>query len=247
MTDSLAGKAALVTGGSRGIGAGIAKALARAGADVAITYVSARSKADEVLADIRAAGRRGLAIQADSARHADVERAVGQAAETFGRLDILVNNAGIFPYGPIEDVTVEELDRTMAIHAKSVFAAARAAVPHMRDGGRIISIGSCLAERVPGPGFTLYAMSKSALTGLTKGLARDLGPLGITVNVIHPGPIDTDMNPADGEGADAERSLTALGHYGTADDIAAMALHLAGESGRFITGASLAVDGGYAV
>lgn len=247
MTHALAGKVALVTGGSRGIGAGIARKLARAGADVAITYASSRTKADEVVADIEAAGRRGLAIQADNANSADVETAVSRVAETFGKIDILVNNAGIFPYGPMEEVTADEFDRTMAIHAKAVFVAVQTAVRHMPDGGRIVSIGSCLVDRVPGPGFSLYAMSKSALVGLTKGLARDLGPRGITVNLIHPGPIDTDMNPADGEGAEAEKSLTALGHYGTTDDIAAMVLHLAGDTGRFITGASLTVDGGYAI
>jgi len=247
MTNSLVGKVALVTGGSRGIGAAIARKLAGAGANVAITYVNSRSKADEVLADIESTGRRGLAVQADSAVSADVERAVRRVAETFGKIDILVNNAGIFPYGPVEHVTEDEFDRTMAIHAKAVFVAVQTAVPYMGEGGRIISIGSCLVERVPGPGYSLYSMSKSALTGLTKGLARDLGPLGITVNVIHPGPIDTDMNPADGEGAEAEKSLTAVGHYGTTDDIASMALHLAGQTGRFITGASFAVDGGYAV
>ncbi|MEK3732044.1 MULTISPECIES: SDR family NAD(P)-dependent oxidoreductase [Paenibacillus] len=247
MMNSLAGKVALVTGGSRGIGAAIARKLVRAGADVAITYVNSRTKADEVLADMESVGRRGLAIQADSAISADVEQAVKRVAETFGKLDILVNNAGIFPFGPIEHVSADEFDRTMAIHAKAVFVAIQTAVPYMSVGGRIISIGSCLADRVPGPGFSLYSMSKSALTGLTKGLARDLGPLGITVNVIHPGPIDTDMNPADGEGSEGEKSLTALGHYGTTDDIASMALHLAGQTGRFITGSAFAVDGGYAV
>lgn len=247
MENLLAGKVALVTGGSRGIGAAIAKHLARAGANVAITYINSRTKADEVLADIESVGQRGIAVHVDSAISGEVAMAVKHVADVFGKLDILINNAGIFPYGPIEHVTEDEFDRTMAIHAKAVFVAVQTAIPYMAEGGRIISVGSCLAERVPGPGFSLYSMSKSALTGLTKGLARDLGPLGITVNVIHPGPIDTDMNPADGEGSEAEKSLTAIGRYGTTADIASMVLHLAGHTGRFITGASLAVDGGYAV
>jgi NAD(P)-dependent dehydrogenase (short-subunit alcohol dehydrogenase family) len=163
-----------------------------------------------------------------------------------GRLDIVVNNAGIFPIGPLEDVTLEQVDRTLAIYVRAGFVAAQAAARRMGEGGRIISIGSCLAERVPGPGLSLYAMSKSALIGLTKGLARDLGLRGITANVVHPGPTDTDMNPADGPGADAERALLAVGEFGRAEDIAATVAHLAGPGGRFITGAAIAVDGGFA-
>ena len=242
----LEGKVALVTGASRGIGAAIARRLARDGADVALTYLSAADKARSAVADIEAMGRRGLAIRADSADPHAIEAAVERTAAELGRLDVLVNNAGIFPNGPIEDVTLDEIDQTLAIHVRAVFVASQAAARHMGEGGRIISIGSCLAERVPGPGITLYAMSKSALIGFTKGLARDLGARGITVNVIQPGSTDTDMNPADGPDADAERSLIALGHYGQPEDIAAMVAHLAGEGGRFVTGASIAVDGGYA-
>jgi len=157
-----------------------------------------------------------------------------------------VNNAGIFPSGPIEYVTLAEVDRTLAIHVRAAFLASQAAARHMGAGGRIISIGSCYAERVPYAGVTLYAMSKAALIGLTKGLARDLGPRGITVNVVHPGSTDTDMNPADGPNADGERSLMAVGHYGSPEDIAATVAHLAGEGGRFVTGAAIAVDGGFA-
>ncbi|WP_437598847.1 SDR family oxidoreductase [Sorangium sp. So ce590] len=243
----LAGKVALVTGGSRGIGAAIVKRLARDGADVALTYVSAPERGRGVVAEVEAAGRRGLAIAADSVDPAQVVRAVERTMAELGRLDVLVNNAGIALMGPLEAVTLEDVDRTLSIHVRAAFLAAQAAARYMGAGGRIISIGSCLADRAPGPGTTLYSMSKAALVGLTKGLARDLGPRGITANLVQPGPIDTDMNPADGAGADKQRSLLAVGHYGTSDDIAATVAHLAGESGRFITGATISVDGGFTV
>ena len=242
----LAGKAALVTGGSRGIGAAIARRLAARGADVAITYARAADHARDLVVEIEAAGQRALAIQADSADAEAVVGAVERTSGAFARLDILVNNAGIFPFGPPEEVTLEEIDRTLAIHVRAVLVASREALKHMGRGGRIISIGSCFAHRVPYGGVTLYAMSKSALIGFTKGLARDVGARGITVNVVDPGSTDTDMNPAAGATADAERALMAVGHYGKPEDIAAMVAHLAGEGGRFVTGASLAVDGGYA-
>ncbi|MFI6500705.1 SDR family NAD(P)-dependent oxidoreductase [Nonomuraea typhae] len=240
----LYGKAALVTGGSRGIGAAIARALAGAGADVAITYASAEARAREVVAAIEAAGPRGTAIQAEAADDHALRAAVDHTVRTLGRLDILVNNAGIAPYGPLEEVTLEEVDRTLAVHARAAFLLAQAAVPYMKEGGRIVTIGSSLAERVPYAGWTLYSMSKSALIGLTKGLARDLGPLDITANLVHPGSTDTEMNPADGPDADSERSYTALGRYAHPDDIAAAVLHLAGPGGRNITGATLTVDAG---
>jgi 3-oxoacyl-[acyl-carrier protein] reductase len=173
-----------------------------------------------------------------------VKRAVAATIEAFGRLDILVNNAGVFPYGPFEEVSLQEFDRTMAIHARAAFIAAQAATPHMGKGGRIISIGSNLGERVPHPGVSLYAMSKSALIGFTRGLARDLGERGITVNLVQPGSTATDMNPPEGESADDQRARTALGHYGSADDIAATVAHLASDAARQITGASILVDGG---
>ncbi|TMV48367.1 SDR family oxidoreductase [Paenibacillus mesophilus] len=245
MKNSLTGKVALVTGGSRGIGAAIATRLAEEGADVAFTYLHAADKALSVVKKIEGTGQNGLAIQADSAVPEAVIRAVNQTAAKFGRFDILVNNAGIFPYGSFEEVSLEEIDRTLAIHVRAVFVAVQAAVRYMNAGGRIISIGSCLADRVPDPGVALYAMSKSALNGLTKGLARDLGPRGITVNVVHPGSTDTDMNPAVGPGAEYEKKHIALGHYGHVNDIAAMVAHLAGEGGRYVTGASIAVDGGF--
>jgi NAD(P)-dependent dehydrogenase (short-subunit alcohol dehydrogenase family) len=242
--NDLSGRVALVTGGSRGIGAAVAMRLARDGADVALTYLAAAERAAEVVREIERLGRRGLALQADSAHPAAIAAAVDRTAEELGRLDILVNNAGVFPYGPFEEVSADELDRTLAIHVRSAFLAAQAASPHLGAGGRIISIGSNLADRVAGPGVTLYAMTKAALTGLTRGLARELGPRGITVNLVHPGATDTDMNPADGPDAEAQRALTALGYFQTADDIAATVAHLAGEGGRTVTGTALVVDAG---
>ena len=240
----LTGRVALVTGGSRGIGAAVALRLAREGADVAVTYLASAERAAEVVRLIEKEGRRGLAVQADSADPVAVAAAVDRTAVELGRLDVLINNAGVFPYGPFEDVDLADLDRTLAVHVRSAFVAAQAASRHLGPGGRIISIGSNLAERVSAPGVTLYAMSKAALTGLTRGLARELGPRGITVNVVQPGSTDTDMNPADGPGAAGQRSLTALGSFQTADDVAATVAHLAGEGGRTITGTALLVDSG---
>jgi len=243
---SLTGKTALVTGGSRGIGAAIAKALAREGANVAITYSSSPDKANAVASEIQSINRRVAAIKADSADAAAVVAAVQQTAQQLGGLDILVNNAGIYTPGSFEESTLADMDRIWAVNVRAPLLASQAALKYMGDGGRIVNIGSCLAERVPAPGLTLYAMSKAAIVGVTKGLARDLGAQGITVNNIQPGPIDTEMNPADGEGADYQRSLLAIGRYGTTDDIAAMVTFLCAETGRNITGASFLVDGGFA-
>lgn len=186
------------------------------------------------------------AIQADSADPAQVRQAVEQAIDELGPVDVLVNNAGIFLAGPLGEVTLDDYERTMNINVRAPFVAIQAAQASMPDGGRIINIGSCLAERSGRAGVTLYSASKSALLGMTRGLARDLGARGITANVVHPGPIDTDMNPADGERAGDLVAVLSLPHYGETRDIAGMVAFLAGPDGRYVTGASLAVDGGYA-
>ncbi|TCP49353.1 NAD(P)-dependent dehydrogenase (short-subunit alcohol dehydrogenase family) [Tamaricihabitans halophyticus] len=240
----LSGKVALVTGGSRGMGAAIAHRLASDGADVVLTYVNDEQSARQVATAIGELGRRALAIKADSAEPEAIVAAVRRAASEFGRLDILVNNAGIFGERPLGELTVAEIDRMLAIHVRAALLAAQTTAEYLGEGGRIISIGSNLAERVTGPGITLYATSKAALLGMTKGLARDLGPRGITANVVHPGSTDTDMNPANGPAAEGQRAITALGRYGHPDDVAATVAHLAGPGGRTITGTAVLVDGG---
>jgi 3-oxoacyl-[acyl-carrier protein] reductase len=242
---TLRSKHALVTGGSRGIGAAIVLRLARDGADVALTYVSKPDEAAKTVDAATALGVRALAIQADSADAAAVTAAVDRAAKELGGLDVLVNNAGIAKLAPIDDLTLADFDRTYAINVRAVFVATQAAVKHMGDGGRIINIGSCNAERMPFAGGAAYAMSKSALVGLVKGLARDLGPRGITINNVQPGPVDTDMNPATGPFAESLKSLMALKRYSTPDEIAAMVVYLAGPEAGFVTGASLTIDGGF--
>jgi NAD(P)-dependent dehydrogenase (short-subunit alcohol dehydrogenase family) len=241
---TLEDKVALVTGGSRGIGAAIAVRLAAEGADVAFTYATSHAKAAEVVAQIESLGRKALAIQADSADPAAVTSAVDAAASAFSGLNVLVNNAGIMVTGTIDQVSVEDIDRALAVHVRAVIVATQAALRHMPDGSRIITIGSNLAERVPWPGMSVYAASKSALTGLTRGLARDLGPRGITAVVVQPGATDTDMNPADGPRADRQRAQNPLGHYANAADVAATVAHLAGDGGRHLTGTTITVDGG---
>ncbi|TQI73138.1 NAD(P)-dependent dehydrogenase (short-subunit alcohol dehydrogenase family) [Bosea sp. AK1] len=240
----LAGKRALVTGGSRGIGAAIARRLATEGADVALTYERSADKAAAVVKEIEALGRKGFAIAADSADPAAVTSAVDAAAKALGGLDILVNNAGIYRGGPVADWSLADIDATLAVNVRAVVLASQAAAAHLGEGGRIISTGSCLADRVVEPDVTLYAMSKAALIGFTKGLARDLGPRGITVNIVHPGSTDTDMNPAGGPGADAQRARMAIPRYGQPEDIAGLVAYLASEEARFITGAGFAIDGG---
>lgn len=244
--NELDGRVALVTGGSRGIGAAIARSLAAAGADVAITYASASERAEALAGELRASGRRAVAYAADGAQPAAMADAVERTVADLGRIDVLVNNAGIFPNGPLEAVAADEVERTLSVHVSAVFLASRAAARHMGDGGRIVSIGSCFAERVPYAGVTLYATSKAALVGMTKGLARDLGPRGIAVTVVHPGPTDTDMNPVDDDGAEEEAALTALGRYAAPEEVAATVRYLAGPGGGYVTGTAIAVDGGYA-
>lgn len=244
-TLSLKGKVAFVQGGSRGIGAAIAKRLAREGAAVALTYVASADKADAVVRDILAAGGKALAIKADSADATALQQAVRQAVNSLGNLDILVNNAGVLAMGSTEELPLENLDRTLAVNVRSVFVASQEAARHMNEGGRIINIGSTNAERMPFAGGAVYAMSKSALVGLTKGMARDLGPRGITVNNVQPGPVDTDMNPDDGDFADQLKAMMAINRYGKDEEIASFVAYLAGPEAGEITGASLSIDGGF--
>jgi 3-oxoacyl-[acyl-carrier protein] reductase len=246
MTTTLAGKVALVTGGSRGLGAAIAKRLAHDGAAVALTYTSSPQKADEVVRDIEAAGGKALAIRADSADVEAVKHAVAETVNTLGRLDILVNNAGVIAVAPIDQFSMEEFDRLVAINVKGVFVATQEAIRHMGEGGRVIMIGSVSSDLItPFVGFSVYALTKGAIASFTRGLARDLGSRGITVNNIQPGPIDTDMNPADSDFAEGMKKLTALGRYGQGDEVAGMVSYLASPEAAFVTGASLTIDGGF--
>ncbi|MFF2191582.1 SDR family NAD(P)-dependent oxidoreductase [Streptomyces sp. NPDC058157] len=237
---------ALVTGGSRGIGAATALRLAEDGFDVALTYVDGARAAAEVVARIEALGRRGLAVRADAGAPEGPREAVEETVRTLGRLDVLVNNAGVGVLGPVGALGAADVDRVLGVNVRGAFLAAQAAAGHMGSGGRIVTVGSCMVARVPGPGGTLYAMSKAAMTGLTKSLARELGGRGITANLVHPGPTDTDMNPADGPYADPQRAMTALGRYGTPQEVAAMVSFLAGPDAAYVTGAEFSVDGGHA-
>jgi 3-oxoacyl-[acyl-carrier protein] reductase len=248
MSKKLTGKVALVTGGSRGIGAAIARALADDGADVAISYASSESKAYAVVEDLVARGVRAHAFKADQGNTDEVNVLVKSVLQHFGRLDILVNNAGVFTLGQVHDRAnnLDELDRMFAVNVGGVATAVRAAAPLMGDGGRIISIGSVVGESTPFAGAADYSATKAALLGYTRGWARDLGPKGITVNTVQPGPIDTDMNPAgNGEFSDTQKGMTALGRYGTAEEVAAAVAFLASPNAGYITGTTLTVDGGF--
>jgi 3-oxoacyl-[acyl-carrier protein] reductase len=241
----LQNKCALITGGSRGIGAAIVKRLAREGAHIALTYVSNPGHADETVKAAQELGVKALAIQADSADAAAVVAAVERTVGELGGIDILVNNAGIAVIAPIDDYRLADLDRTLAVNVRAVFVATQAAVKHMKAGGRIINIGSCNAERMPFTGGGVYAMSKAALVGLVKGLARDLGPRGITINNVQPGPVDTEMNPATSDFAKMLVQQMALPRYATGDEIASLVAYLAGPEAAYVTGASLSIDGGF--
>ena len=241
---TLAKKVALVTGGSRGIGAAIVKKLTAEGASVAFTYQKSEELARRVANEVAAEGGEAIAIHADNSDALSVINTVHETARRFGRLDILVNNAGIGMYKHITEFAIEDFDNIVQVNVKAVFAASQAAIQYLKGGGTIITIGSCQAERMPGPGGSLYAMSKSALIGLTKGMARDLGPDKITANLIQPGPIDTDMNPANGPHASGQIELMALDHFGSPHDIAALVCFLSRGEARYITGAAIAIDGG---
>lgn len=242
----LAGKAAFIHGGSRGIGAATARRLAREGASVAIGFAASAIAAEALVEEIKASGGHAIALKADATDAAGLARAIDEAASRFGRLDILVNSAGVLAMAPLESFTLEDFDRTVTVNIRSVFVASQAAARHMKEGGRIINIGSTNAQRMPFAGGAPYAMSKSALVGLVKGLARDLGPRGITVNNVAPGPVDTDMNPEAGEFAPALHGLMAIARHGKADEIAGMVAYLAGPEAGFVTGADLLIDGGFA-
>jgi 3-oxoacyl-[acyl-carrier protein] reductase len=245
MNHNLKNKRALVTGGSRGIGAAIVKRLANEGAHVAFTYSSSPDRANEVAKSTQALGVKAVAIQADSADAAAVAAAVERTVSELGGIDILVNNAGIGVFAPIDEFKLADFDRILAINVRGVFVATQAAVKYMKEGGRIINIGSTNAERMPFAGGAVYAMSKSALQGLVQGIARDLGPRGITINNVQPGPVNTDLNPDTGEFAEMLKKLNALPRYATADEIAGMVAYLASSEAAYVTGANLMIDGGF--
>src|SRR6266478_1322538 len=240
----LAGKVAVVTGGSRGIGAAIAKRLAADGASVAITYTKGADAAASVVQAIERGGGKAISIQADATDAKAVKAAVEKTVATFGRLDVLVNNAGTAIPKTFEEATLEEMDRVIDINIRGVFVATQAALKHMGDGGRIIMIGSSVGERVLVPGLVPYAATKGAVKIFTQALSREVGSRGITVNNVQPGPIETDLNPATGDWSEPQKAATALKRYGQADDIAAMVAFVAGPDASYITGANLTVDGG---
>jgi 3-oxoacyl-[acyl-carrier protein] reductase len=237
-------KVALVTGGSRGIGAAIAKRLAADGANVAITYTQGADAAVSVVKEIERAGRKAIAIRADAADADAVEAAVEKTVATFGRLDVLVNNAGTAVPKRFEETTLEEMDRLIGVNVRGVFVATQAALKHMKSGGRIISIGSAVGERALTPGLVPYSATKGAVKMFTQGLSREVASRGITVNNVQPGPIDTDANPAAGEWAIPQKAFTALDRYGHVDEVAALVAFVAGPESSYITGANLTVDGG---
>lgn len=237
-------RVALVTGGSRGIGAAIVRRLAADGVMVAFTYAQSEDKAQALTAEIEAGGGRAMAVQADNRDPEALARAVGRVASAFGAVDVLVNNAGIIDARPIDQFDLAGFDRTVDINVRAVFVATRAAIDHMPDGARIINIGSTLAKRVPWPGISIYALSKAALIGFTKGLARDLGPRAITVNVVHPGSTATDMNPPTSESADLQLATMAIPRYNDPAEVAGLVAWLTGPDARGVTGAEFTIDNG---
>ena len=244
MSKGLEGKIALITGGSRGIGAAVAKRLAADGASVAITYVKDAKAASDVVKAMERAGRKAIAIQADATDADAIAAAVEKTVATFGRLDVLVNNAGTAIPKAFEETTLEEMDRVLDINVRGVFVATQAALKHMTDGGGLIMIGSAVGERVLVPGLVPYSATKGAVKIFTQGLSREVGSRGITVNNVQPGPIDTDLNPAAGEWAVPQKAVTALDRYGRVDEVAALVAFVAGPESSYITGANLTVDGG---
>jgi 3-oxoacyl-[acyl-carrier protein] reductase len=240
----LTGKVAVITGGSRGIGAGIARRLAADGASVAITYTKGADAAAVVTQEIERTGGKAIAIQADAADAGAVKAAIEKTVKTFGRLDILVNNAGTAIPKKFEEATLEEMDRVIDINIRGVFSATQAALKHMSDGGRIIMIGSCVGERMMTPGLAAYAATKGAVKMFTQGLSREVGNRSITVNNVQPGPIDTELNPAVGDWAAPQKANTALNRYGQVEEVAALVAFVASPEASYITGTNLTVDGG---
>jgi 3-oxoacyl-[acyl-carrier protein] reductase len=244
MVGPLEGRVAVVTGGSRGIGAAVAMRLATDGATVAVTHPGSDGP-EEVLAAIRTGGHQCSAVEADNTDPAAVRAAIQQIAESHGRLDILVNNAGVIRIAPIDEMDIADFDLHFAVNVRGAFVASQEAARHIRSGGRIIMIGSCTADRIPFVGGSAYAMSKAAIAGMARGIARDLGGRGITVNTVQPGPTDTSLNPAAGPNADVQQQMLAIERFARADEIAGLVAYLASDQAAFVTGASLTIDGGY--
>ena len=247
MTERLGGKTAIVTGGSRGIGAAIAERLAADGASVALTYTARPDAAREVVGRIEAAGGRAFAVQADASDPVNGAAALAGAAERLGGLDILVHNAGIGRFAPIGEAGFDEFRAQFGVNVDGIYAGTRAVLPQLRDGGRIIVIGSINAHTMPFPGGAIYGATKAAVAGLVRGWARDLGARRILVNTIQPGPVDTDLNPGTGEFAESLIKLTALGRYGRVEEVAALTAFLASDESSYITGATIDIDGGLTI